>query len=212
MSKIKYIPLAAVSLLILLILFRNFLVYQPIVNLLEKRFEKKWECEIERERAYLSPLKGSLRFSDGHLTTPANAVSRWTLDVEELFIQIDYSSLFSANLIVKELILDGLTFSYEQTGSTVLKRKTVPLPMITKPIDKEGAGKEHVKRKGSYVRNLVIRGGSFSFNYLTSSGKASVITVDNVTLHRRDIFLGRDLYAFFRWLLEPLGYFTYIRP
>jgi len=212
MSKIKYIALAAVSLLIFLILFRNSLVYQPLLNHLEKRFEKKWECEIEKERVYLSPLKGSLRFTDGHLTTPTNADSRWTLDVDELFIQIDYSSLFSANLIVKELILDGLTFSYEQTGSTVPKRKTVPLPMITKPIDKEGTGKESLRRKGAHVRNLVIRDGSFTFSYRTGSGKASVITFDNITLQSRDIFLGRDLHAFFRSLLEPLGHFTHIRP
>jgi hypothetical protein len=37
MSKIKYSALVAVCLLMILILFRNSLVYQPIVNHLEKR-------------------------------------------------------------------------------------------------------------------------------------------------------------------------------
>ena len=210
MSKIKYIALIALFLLIPLLLFRNFLIYQPILNHLEKRFEKKWDCELDKKSADLNLLKGSLTFIDTLLTTPTNADSRWTLDVNEIFIQIDYSSIFSSNLIVNELILDGLIFGHEQSDSNAPKRDHMTPPMITKQIEK-GLGKEKVKRKGALVRNLVIRDGYFRFNYFTASGKASKITVEHVFINRRDVFLGRDLYVFFRSLLEPLGYFAHIR-
>lgn len=211
MSKIKYVALIALFLLISLILFRNSLVYQPLLNHLEKRFEKKWNCEIDKKRAELNLLKGSLTFIGTHLTTPTNADSRWTLDADEIFIQIDYSSIASSNLTVNELILDGLIFSHEKSDTYAPKREHIPPPMISRWIEK-GLGKENVKRKGALVRNLVIRDGYFKFDYLTASGKVSVITVEHLTINRRDVFLGRDLYAFFRSLLEPLGHFTHIRP
>lgn len=212
MNKIKYIALIALFLLIPLLLFRNSLVYQPILNHLEKRFEKKWDCELDKKSADLNLLKGSLTFIDTRLTTPTNAVSRWTLDIDEIFIQIDYSSIFSSNLIINELILDGLIFSHEQSDSNAPKRDHMTPPMITKQIEKKDLGKGKDKRKGALVRNLVIRDGYLKFDYLTASGKVIVITAEHVTISRRDIFLGRDLYAFFRSLLEPLGYFTRIRP
>jgi hypothetical protein len=211
MSKITYIALLALLVLISLVFLRNSLIYQPLLNHLEKRFEKKWDCEIDRKRGELSLLKGSLTLKDSHLRTPTNADSRCTLNVDEIFLQIDYSSIFSANLTVNELILDGLVFSHEQRGSNALKRDHIPPPMITQQIEK-GLGKENVKRKGARVKNVVIRDGNFFFNYRTASGKVRVVTVEHVTISRRNIFLGRDLYAFFRSLLEPLGYFTHTRP
>jgi hypothetical protein len=134
------------------------------------------------------------------------------LDVDEIFLQIDYSSIFSANLIVKELILDGLIFRHEEVDSNGLKRNHVFPPMAPEQIEVKDPEKEKVKRKGALVKNVVIRDGNFFFNYRTESGKASKITVERVTINKRDVFLGRDLYAFFRSLLEPLGYFTHIRP
>jgi len=212
MSKIKYIALIAIFLLIFLIFFRNFLVYQPILNHLEKRVEKKWDCEMDKKSADLNLLKGSLTFKDTHLTTPKNTDSRWTLDVDEIFVQIDYSSVFSANLILNELILDRLIFRHEEVDSNDLNRKHMPPPMTPEQIDKKDPGKEKVKRKGALVKNLLIRDGYFTFNHITASGKASKTTVDRVTINKRDIFLGRELYAFFRSLLEPLGYFTRTGP
>ena len=117
MSKIKYIYPIALFLLISLILFRNSLVYQPILNHLEKRIEKKWNCEIDKKSAELKLLKGSLTLKDTHFTTPTNSFSRWTLDVDEITIHIDHASVFSANLIVNELILDGLIFRHKQSDS-----------------------------------------------------------------------------------------------
>jgi hypothetical protein len=83
-------------------------------------------------------------------------------------------------------------------------------PTKTKQIEKEGL-KEKVKRKGALVRNVVIRDGYFTFVYLTAPGEVSMLTAENVTLHTRDIFLGRDLCVFFRSLLEPLDHFQH-RP
>jgi hypothetical protein len=212
MTKIKYIALIALFLLLSLIFFRKSLVYRPTLNHLEKRFEKKWNCEIDKKSADLNLLKGSLTFKDTHLTTPQNADSRWTLDVDEIFIQIDYSSVFSANLIINELILDRLIFRHDEVDSDALKREHMPPPMTPKQIDKEDLGKEKVKGKGALVRNLLIRNGYFKFHRLTASGKVSEITVEHLTINRRNIFLGRELYVFFKSLLEPLGYFADIRP
>ncbi len=212
MSKIRYFALAVLCLLIALIFFRNYFVYRPALNHLEKRFEKKWNCEIDKKSADLNLLKGSLTFKDAHLRAPQNAESRWTLDIDEIFIQIDYSSLFSANLIINELILDGLIFRHEEVERNALKEEHMPPPMTPKQIDKEDPGKGEIKRKGALVRNLLIRNGYFKFHRLTASGRASEITVEHLTINRRDIFLGRELYVFFRSLLEPLGYFANIRP
>lgn len=210
MSKKKYSALIALFLFIPLLLFRNSLVYQPILNHLEKRFEKKWDCELDKKNADLNLLKGSLTFIDTRMTTPTNADSRWILDVHEIFIQIDYSSIFSPNLIIDELILDGLIFSHEQSGSNALKRERMA-PAITKEIEK-GLGKEQVKRKGALIKHLLIRDGRFEFTFFAGPGNANKVTIEHVSLNKRDIFLGRGLYVFFRSLLDPLGCFSHIRP
>ena len=211
MSKIKYSALIALFLFTPLLLFRNSLVYQPILNHLEKRFEKKWDCELDKKNADLNLLKGSLTFIDTRMTTPINADSRWILDVNKIFIQIDYSSIFSPNLIINELVLDRLIFSYEQSGSSALKRERMPPAMITKQIEK-GPGKEKVKRKGALIKHLLIRDGRFEFTFFAGPGKANKVKIEHVSLNKRDIFLGRGLYVFFRSLLEPLGCFSHRRP
>lgn len=212
MNKIKYITSIALFLFISLILFRNSLVYQPILNHLEKRVEKKWDCEIERKSADLNLLKGSLTLKDTHLAAPTNADSRWMLDVDEIFIHIDYSTVFSANLILNELILDGLIFMHGESDSNALKREHITLPMISKQIGKKDPGKEKIKRKGALIKHLLIRDGRFEFNFFSGTVKSNRVKIELVSLNKRDVFLGRKLDVFFRSLLEPLGYFTHIRP
>ena len=65
-----------------------------MVDDLEKRFERKWGCQVTKRKVDLSFVKGSLRFKEIHIMTPKNAVSRWNLNADEIFIQIDYPSLF----------------------------------------------------------------------------------------------------------------------
>jgi hypothetical protein len=211
MSKIRYVVLVALFLLIALIFFRNSFLFRPTLNQLEKRFEKKWNCEIDKKSADLKVLKGSIILKDARLSTPRNAGSRWTLDVDEIFIRIDYSSVFSANLIINELILDGLIFSHEELIRNALKREHMTPQMTPNQIDRY-PGKQKAKRKGALVRNLLIRNGYFRFHRTTASGKASEITVENLTINRRNVFLGREPYVFFRSLLEPLGCFAHISP
>jgi len=47
MKKIRYIVVIIVFLFLSLIFLTNIFLYQPILDHLEKRFEKKWGCQVE---------------------------------------------------------------------------------------------------------------------------------------------------------------------
>jgi len=206
MKKARYIIVIIVFLFLSLILFRNFFLYQPILDHLGNRLEKKWGCKVAKRKADLNLLKGSLTLKDAHIMTPEGAISRWDLKAEEIFIRFDYPSLISGNTIVNELILDKVIFRQGKGGGLDTKKKDISPKIIRKRI--EHLEKKKVKpsgsRKGTLVRYFLVRDGYFEFYCLNSSGKESRLKMEHVNLSGKEIFLGRELAVFFRSLLESL--------
>jgi len=209
MKKIRYIAIITIFLVASLLFFRQFLLYQPILDHLEKRFERKWGCQVTKRKADVNLLKGSLTFKDVHMMTPENVVSRWNLNADEIFIQIDYRSLMSGTIIVNELIVDKVVFRQEKKKRPDSKKKD----MLPKVIRKEGKNKYVQKkksrsrgpRKAVLIRYLLIQDGYFEFYYHKNSGEKGRLQMEHINLSRKEIFLGRKLDVFFRSLFESLN-------
>jgi len=209
MKKIRYIAIITIFLVVSLLFFRQFLLYQPILDHLEKRFERKWGCQVTKRKADVNLLKGSLTFKDVHMMTPENVVSRWNLNADEIFIQIDYRSLMSGTIIVNELIVDKVVFRQEKKKRPDSKKKDI----LPKVIRKEGKNKYVQKkksrsrgpRKAVLIRYLLIQDGYFEFYYHKNSGEKGRLQMEHINLSRKEIFLGRKLDVFFRSLFESLN-------
>lgn len=209
MKKIRYIVIITIFLVISLLFFRKFLLYQPILDHFEKRFERKWGCQATMRKADVNLLKGSLTFKDVHMMTPENVVSRWNLHADEIFIQIDYRSLMSETIIINELIVDKVVFRQEKKKSPDSKKKDI----LPKVIRKEGKNKYVQKkksrsrdpRKAVLIRYLLIRDGYFEFYYHKNSGEKGRLQMESINLSRKEIFLDRKLDVFFRSLFESLN-------
>jgi len=209
MKKIRYIAIITIFLVVSLLFFRQFLLYQPILGHLEKRFERKWGCQVTKRKADVNLLKGSLTFKDVHMMTPENVVSRWNLNADEIFIQIDYRSLMSGTIIVNELIVDKVVFRQEKKKRPDSKKKDI----LPKVIRKEGKNKYVQKkksrsrgpRKAVLIRYLLIQDGYFEFYYHKNSGEKGRLQMEHIDLNRKEIFLGRKLDVFFRSLFESLN-------
>jgi len=209
MKKIRYIAIITIFLVASLLFFRQFLLYQPILDHLEKRFERKWGCQVTKRKADVNLLKGSLTFKDVHMMTPENVVSRWNLNADEIFIQIDYRSLMSGTIIVNELIVDKVVFRQEKKKRPDSKKKDI----LPKVIRKEGKNKYVQKkksrsrgpRKAVLIRYLLIQDGYFEFYYHKNSGEKGRLQMEHINLSRKEIFLGRKLDVFFRSLFESLN-------
>jgi len=209
MKKIRYIAIITIFLVVSLLFFRQFLLYQPILGHLEKRFERKWGCQVTKRKADVNLLKGSLTFKDVHMMTPENVVSRWNLHADEIFIQIDYRSLMSGTIIVNELIVDKVVFRQEKKKRPDSKKKDI----LPKVIRKEGKNKYVQKkksrsrgpRKAVLIRYLLIQDGYFEFYYHKNSGEKGRLQMEHIDLNRKEIFLGRKLDVFFRSLFESLN-------
>jgi len=209
MKKIRYIVIITIFLVVSLLFFRQFLLYQPILDHLEKRFERKWGCQVTKRKADVNLLKGSLTFKDVHMMTPENVVSRWNLNADEIFIQIDYRSLMSGTIIVNELIVDKVVFRQEKKKRPDSKKKDI----LPKVIRKEGKNKYVQKkksrsrgpRKAVLIRYLLIQDGYFEFYYHKNSGEKGRLQMEHINLSRKEIFLGRKLDVFFRSLFESLN-------
>jgi len=209
MKKIRYIAIITIFLVVSLLFFRQFLLYQPILDHLEKRFERKWGCQVTKRKADVNLLKGSLTFKDVHMMTPENVVSRWNLNADEIFIQIDYRSLMSGTIIVNELIVDKVVFRQEKKKRPDSKKKDI----LPKVIRKEGKNKYVQKkksrsrgpRKAVLIRYLLIQDGYFEFYYHKNSGEKGRLQMEHINLSRKEIFLGRKLDVFFRSFFESLN-------
>jgi len=209
MKKIRYIAIITIFLVVSLLFFRQFLLYQPILGHLEKRFERKWGCQVTKRKADVNLLKGSLTFKDVHMMTPENVVSRWNLNADEIFIQIDYRSLMSGTIIVNELIVDKVVFRQEKKKRPDSKKKDI----LPKVIRKEGKNKYVQKkksrsrgpRKAVLIRYLLIQDGYFEFYYHKNSGEKGRLQMEHINLSRKEIFLGRKLDVFFRSFFESLN-------
>jgi len=209
MKKIRYIAIITIFLVVSLLFFRQFLLYQPILDHLEKRFERKWGCQVTKRKADVNLLKGSLTFKDVHMMTPENVVSRWNLHADEIFIQIDYRSLMSGTIIVNELIVDKVVFRQEKKKRPDSKKKDI----LPKVIRKEGKNKYVQKkksrsrgpRKAVLIRYLLIQDGYFEFYYHKNSGEKGRLQMEHINLSRKEIFLGRKLDVFFRSFFESLN-------
>jgi len=209
MKKIRYIVIITIFLVVSLLFFRQFLLYQPILDHLEKRFERKWGCQVTKRKADVNLLKGSLTFKDVHMMTPENVVSRWNLNADEIFIQIDYRSLMSGTIIVNELIVDKVVFRQEKKKRPDSKKKDI----LPKVIRKEGKNKYVQKkksrsrgpRKAVLIRYLLIQDGYFEFYYHKNSGEKGRLQMEHINLSRKEIFLGRKLDVFFRSFFESLN-------
>lgn len=209
MKKIQYIAIIFIFLVVSLLFFRQCLLYQPILDHLEKRFERKWGCQVTKRKADVNLLKGSLTFKDVHMMTPENVISRWNLHADQIFIKIDYRSLMSETIIVNKLIVDTVVFRQEKKKSPDSKKKD----MLTKGIKKEGKNNYVQKkksrsrgpRKAVLIKYLLIRDGYFEFYSHTKSGKKGRLQMEHINLSRKEIFLDRKLDVFFRSLFEILN-------
>jgi len=207
MKKIRYIVVIIAFLFLSLIFLGNFFLYEPILDHLEKRFEKKWRCQVEKRKVNFSFLKGSLRFREIHIMAPENAVSRWSLDADEIFIQIDYPSLIRGTTILNKLTLDKVIFRQEKREGSDIKKDILP-----EKIKGEAKSKQFKEKKASsrgrrnsiLVRHFLMRDGYFEFYYPENSGKKRRLTLEHVSLSKREIFLDRRLDIFFRSLFEGL--------
>jgi hypothetical protein len=208
MKKIRYIVVIIVFLFLSLIFLTNIFLYQPILDHLEKRFEKKWGCQVEKRKVELSFLKGSLRFKGIHITPPENAASRWNLSADEIFIQIDYPSLISGNTILDKLTLDKVVFKQNKKEGSDIRRKDILPEIIKKEAKSEHFQKRKAfsrsPRKAILIRYFLIRDGYFEFYYRENSGKEYRLKLEHVNLSKKDLLLGRKLDVFFRSLFEGL--------
>lgn len=207
MKKIRYIVVIIAFLFLSLLFLANFFLYEPILDHLEKRFEKKWGCQVEKRKVDFSFLKGSLRFREIHLMAPENAVSRWSLDADEIFIQIDYPSLIRGTTILNKLTLDKVIFMQEKREGSDMKKDILP-----EKIKREAKSKQLKEKKASsrgpgnaiLGRHFLMRDGYFEFYYPENSGKKRRLKLEHVSLSKREVFLDRRLDIFFRSLFEGL--------
>jgi len=206
MKKFMSIVVIIVFLFSSAIFLARFFLCQPILDHLEKRFEKKWGCQVTKRKADFSLLKGSLRFEAIHIMTPENAVSGWNLSADEIFIEIHYPSLISGNTVLHKLTLGKVIFRQRKTEGLDIRRKDM-LPEIIK---KEVRSKDFQEkrpfprspRKTILVRYFSIRDGYFEFYYSENSGKKGMLKLEHVNLSKKDVLLGRKLDVFFRSLFE----------
>jgi hypothetical protein len=205
MKKIRYIVIIIVFLSLSLLFFGAFFLSGPILDHLETRFEKKWACQVEKRKADFSLLKGSLRFGQIHITALENAVSRWSLDAEEVFIQIDYPSLIKGTTLLNRLTLDKVFFRQEKREGSDIKSI---VPEIAK---REANSKQSTEKKSSrgprnaiLIRYFLMRDGCFEFYYHENSGKKRRLKLEHVSLSKREIFLDRRLDIFFQSLCDGL--------
>lgn len=188
------------------IFLARFFLCQPILDHLEKRFEKKWGCQVTKRKADFSFLKGSLRFKEIHIMTPENAVSGWNLNADEIFIQIDYPSLIGGNTILDKLTLGKVIFRQSKTEGLDIKKKDMQPRIIKKEAERNHFEKKRPfprsPRKAILVRYFLIRDGYFEFYYSENSGKKGMLKLEHVNLSKKDVLLGRKLDVFFRSLFE----------
>jgi hypothetical protein len=208
MKKIGYILVIAVFLFLSLIFLRNLFIYQPMLHLLEKRFEKKWGCKVAWRKADFNLLKGSLTVKDARIMGPGDAVLRSNLTAHEIFIQVDYPSLISGNTVLNALILDKVIFRQGKKGGSDVKKKDISAKLITKNLESKHPQKTKDKpgnqRKGTLVRYLLIRDGYFEFYYPNSSEKKGRLKLEHVNLSKKEVFLDRKLDVFFLSLFDSL--------
>ena len=207
MKKIRYIVVISAFLFLSLIFFGAFFLSGSILDHLEKRFEKKWGCQVEKRKVDFSFLKGSLRFMEIHIMAPENAVSRWSLDAEEIFIQIDYPSLIRGTTILNKLRLDKVVFRQKEREGSDIKRDILPEKIKGEAKSKQSKEKKFSSRgprNAILVRHFLMRDGYFEFYYPENSGKKRRLTLEHVSLSKRGIFLDRRPAIFFRSLFEGL--------
>ena len=206
MKKFAYVVGTIVFLFSSAIFLARFFMGEPLVDYLERRFEKKWGCRVTKREADLSLLKGSLRFKEIRIRTPEDAVTRWNLNADEIFIQIDYPSLISGNTILDRLTLDKVIFRQRNTGGLDMKRSDLLPEMIKREVRSEDFQKRKAlsrsPRKAILVRYFLMRDGCFEFHYPENSGKKGMLKLEHVNLSRKDVLVGRKLDAFFRSLFE----------
>jgi hypothetical protein len=209
MKKRHYILVIAIILVLSVVLFRRLLIYPPILNHFEQRFERKWGCQVTKRRADVDLLKGSLTFKGVHMKTPEKVASRWELHAQEIFMQIDYRSLISGTIILDKLIVDRIVFRQERKKRPDSKKKDLPPHGIKKEgkdryVDEKKSGLQGPQGE-LLIRFLLIRDGYFEFSSHADSGEMKKLKMEHINLSRKAIFLGRRLDGFFRTLFESMN-------
>lgn len=209
MKKRHYILIVAIILVLSAVFFRRLLLYPLILNHFEQKFERKWDCQVTKQKADVDLLKGSLTCKDVHMITAEKAASRWELQVNEIFMQIDYPSLMSETIVLDKLIVDRLVFRQEKKKRTDSKKKDLPQHGIKKEdrgryVDEKKSGPQGPQGE-LLIRSLLIRDGYFEFSSHADSGEIKKLQMEHISLSRKDIFLGRQLDGFFRTLFESIN-------
>ena len=209
LKKIRYIIIIGMFIALFGLLFRQFLFYQPILNHIEKEFEREWRCQVTRKKGDINLLKGSFTFKDVYMTTPEKGTSKWELHADEIFIKIDYRSLLSEAVVVDEVIIDTVYFRQEKKKSLDRKNKDVSSKISRKQVKnthfQKKKSRAHDARIRILIRYLLIRNGYFELYSYTKSGKKEKLHIKDITLRRKEIFLGRRLDIFFRALTKGLA-------
>ena len=143
------------------------------------------------------------------MMTREKGASKWKLHAGEIFIQIDYRSLLSGNVVVNKLIIDTLDFRQAIEKGMNSKKKDAPHHVIRKEGKNNHVQKNESKSRDTgtkvLIRHLLIRNGYFAFYSHTKSGEKQRLHMEGITLRRKEILLGHRLDVFFRSLIENLA-------
>jgi hypothetical protein len=205
MNKIGYIVVIAIFLFFTVFVLRDIVLYEPILNHFHKEIERKWGCKIVRKATDFDLKKGSLRVKDVSMMTHREVFLEWNLRATEIFIQVDYFSLFGRNIILKKLVLDKMSFKQEYIEALDIEKKA-----MSRAVSEKGDKKEQTQREKDtsertvLVRNLLIKDGSFEFNYLKNSGKKGRFRAQHVNLSKKDVFINSKPTEFFLSLFEGI--------
>ena len=211
MKKIGYITIILLIFLLALALIPNSPIYDPLINHIQHRVEKNWECKVVIKKSAVNILRGTLTLNDLQVQTSDNANPNWNLNVNTSVIKIDYNSLVQRQWILSSLLLNNIRFKQleRDTSQDIAKKKdtnTKPTESDDKTSDDEKKGNETKKRVN--IKRLIIQNGYFEYSFLHKSEMKDIFKVENVNLNRKNLFFDGKPSLFFKSILNPNKYLT----
>ena len=203
MKTFGYLAIIAIFLVLVSIFIPNSPLYSPLIDYLQNRAESHWGVDIVNKKAKVNVLKGPLTLNDLHVKTSEQSNPTWDLYIKKSLIQISYSSLIGAATVLDNVILDGITFVQVTKAGPTIKSGRASIDSTTKEgQEKQPNDGKDLPKKYTRIKRLVIRNGSFEFNYQHDSGMKESVKAEDVNLVKKDVIFDRKLNSFFRSILD----------